>query len=299
MDINDRFLAIVIAAGLSSRMGGFKPLMDVGGKPVLLRLLDTIYSAGIGRAVVVTGYGRKDIEAALAGHRGGDQSRMNVVTIFNSDYESGMFGSIQTGIRCAVGHQAVSAALLFPVDVPLVSDKTITGLIRAWDHETPGDNFELSNVSDPTAALGVWEQGALDGGSELPGIGAQANTPRAREQGAHDSKPELPAFNGRGSVSRVWKQRAPDGRPAPPFAVPVYQGRNGHPLLIPREYFGEILNYKGEGGLKGVRAGYDESMIRYETDDRGCVLDMDTAEDYRQVLEHLDSEKYGKREWRK
>jgi CTP:molybdopterin cytidylyltransferase MocA len=68
--------------------------------------------------------------------------------------------------------------------------------------------------------------------------------------------------------------------------VPVCAGKNGHPLLIPPEYYTEILAGDGEGGLKGVRGKYDADMIRYDTNDAGCVLDMDTPEDYQTLLEY-------------
>ena len=213
---NENHIAIVIAAGLSSRMGSFKPLLDVGGKPALFKLLDTIKTAGIERVAVVMGYEHETLEAALRDC--GDES---IHALYNEDYESGMFSSVRTGIRYAAGILSAEnttdaarpliscpAALLFPVDVPLVAAETIRGLIVAY------------------------------------------------EQGG-----------------------------ASHFAVPFYNGKNGHPLLIPCKYFGEILEYTGEGGLKGVRSRHDSEMIRYEVDDAGCILDMDTSKDYEQILE--------------
>jgi len=249
---NNGYTAIVIAAGLSSRMDDFKPLLDIGEKPALFRLLDAIDAAGIERIAVVTGHGHETIEHALAnrslersaGSRLSGRyshethgvcsaaSDTSIDLVFNEVYESGMFSSIQTGIRRIAAPPAanadpsviaseakqsteptgagnVRAALLFPVDVPLVSAETIRGLIAAY------------------------EEGGASG-----------------------------------------------------FAVPVFRGTNGHPLLIPRAYFGEILDYAGGDGLKAVRNRHDAEMIRYETEDEGCVLDMDTPEDYKRILEY-------------
>ena len=197
------YSAIVIAAGLSSRMEAFKPLLDVCGKPVLFRLLDTIQASGIQRVIVVTGYRHTLVEAQL---RNFNEHR--VTTIYNADYEIGMFSSVQAGIREAARGWEAGDVLLFPVDVPLVDADTIAGLIRAY------------------------EQSGRSG-----------------------------------------------------FAVPVHNNNNGHPLLIPHKFFDEILNYTGEGGLKGVRSRHDGSLIRYHTDDAGCVLDIDTPEDYEALLE--------------
>ena len=217
-------VAVIIAAGLSSRMGEFKPLLDIGGKPALFRLLDTIRQVdSIMRVIVVTGHGYESISAALREYDGAGEGH-RVYTIYNKDYKEGMFSSVKAGIRAAGNN-----VLLFPADVPLVAAGTINGLIDAWER--------------------------LYGSS--PSVSAQGDS----SYGAARSASAGPA----------------------PFAVPVFGGRNGHPLLIPRERFKEILAFEGDGGLKAVRGRYDADMIRYVTDDEGCVLDMDTPEDYEKL----------------
>lgn len=213
--IKEAYAAIVIAAGLSERMGMFKPLLEISGKPALLHLLDSIRESGIETTLVVTGHERSLTEAAVNryitslrhSHRADNPNTgYRLLTVNNKEFKNGMFSSVKTGFSSAA-EMPIKAALLFPADVPLVSEKTIAGLIRTWEQQTES-----------------------------------------------------------------------------PFAVPVYEGKNGHPLLIPAKYFDEILSYKGEGGLKGVRSLYDKCMIRYETEDAGCVLDIDTPEDYAKLL---------------
>jgi len=235
---NEAYIAIVIAAGLSERMGSFKPLLDLGGRPALYRLIDSIRAANIETIVVVTGHEREAVEEATALYTSScafHEKNIAVNTIYrlltmnNEDYKSGMFSSVKAGIRKVsemlknAGFPAQShlASLLFLADVPLVSADTIRGLIREWE------NFRLSTFCVDTGPF--------------------------------------------------------------PFAVPVYQGKNGHPLLIPRGYYDEILSYPGEGGLKAIRNKYKDSMIRYETSDAGCVLDMNTQDDYTALLEYLKS----------
>jgi CTP:molybdopterin cytidylyltransferase MocA len=65
--------------------------------------------------------------------------------------------------------------------------------------------------------------------------------------------------------------------------LPRGRGATGHPLLVPAAHFEDILLYAGEGGLKAVRDRHASSLLRVETDDRGCVMDMDTPEDYGRV----------------
>ena len=60
-----RYGAVILAAGLSSRMKKFKPLLPVDGQPAIAGLAETIRSAGIRDIVVVTGYRRKDLQEVI------------------------------------------------------------------------------------------------------------------------------------------------------------------------------------------------------------------------------------------
>ena len=61
--------AMVLAAGLGSRLGGGppKPLRQVGGRALIDRALDMLAEAGVARAVVNTHHRAEEIEAHLAG----------------------------------------------------------------------------------------------------------------------------------------------------------------------------------------------------------------------------------------
>ena len=63
--------ALVPAAGRGSRLdrpGTPKPLVDVGGLPLVVRVLKQLEAAGVERAVVVTGYRRREVVRALTYH---------------------------------------------------------------------------------------------------------------------------------------------------------------------------------------------------------------------------------------
>ena len=65
---------------------------------------------------------------------------------------------------------------------------------------------------------------------------------------------------------------------------PVCRGRNGHPLLLRRETLDAVFRHDGRRGLKGA---LDKLAARtLETEDLGCLLDIDTAEDYRRLLDY-------------
>ena len=76
-----KLAGIVLAAGLSSRMGAFKPLLEVGGVSMVRRVVRLMRGAGADPILVVTGHRRRELEAHL---RDGD-----VELIHNLDYEIG------------------------------------------------------------------------------------------------------------------------------------------------------------------------------------------------------------------
>ncbi len=91
------FSAIVLAAGLSSRMeGGHKLLMPMDGETIFERSLKSIIEADFSEIIVVLGKEAERIENLIPKD---DRLRMVKNTIF----EQGMTSSIQTGITKATG----------------------------------------------------------------------------------------------------------------------------------------------------------------------------------------------------
>lgn len=121
-------IAIVLAAGLSSRIGDFKPLLPLGHKTLLEHVLMLYQSAGISDVRVITGY-RADDLTALAQHFGAR-------TIFNPDYSEGMFSSVVAGVSGL--SQACAGFFLHPVDIPLVKRGTILALQKALQKHSAG-----------------------------------------------------------------------------------------------------------------------------------------------------------------
>lgn len=84
--------AILLAAGLSSRMTGSKMLREVDGRP-LVRLALEHACAACGRVIVVLGHEAAAVRDALG------ELSPRVVVVENPHYRDGMFGSIQIGMR--------------------------------------------------------------------------------------------------------------------------------------------------------------------------------------------------------
>lgn len=121
----DEACAIVLAAGYSSRMGEFKPLMRLGGQTLLGRVVGLFRAAGVRNVVVVTGHRAKEVRA--------EACVLGVSAVHNERYEQGMFSSVVAGVR-----DLGSAAGFFvhPVDIPLVRADTVTALLDAFDGQT-------------------------------------------------------------------------------------------------------------------------------------------------------------------
>jgi CTP:molybdopterin cytidylyltransferase MocA len=117
----ERLAAIVLAAGRSSRMHGFKPLLQAGGRTLLERAVGAFTAVGIDDVVVVTGHRGDEVApaAALAGARVAPNAR----------FEEGMYSSVQAGV--AALDPGVSRFFLLPADVPLVRPETVGRLARA------------------------------------------------------------------------------------------------------------------------------------------------------------------------
>ena len=60
-----RFGAVILAAGLSSRMKAFKPLLPVDGRTAIEGLIETSKAAGLTDITVVTGHERKQLAETL------------------------------------------------------------------------------------------------------------------------------------------------------------------------------------------------------------------------------------------
>ncbi|HRE46154.1 MAG TPA: selenium cofactor biosynthesis protein YqeC [Aggregatilineales bacterium] len=66
--------------------------------------------------------------------------------------------------------------------------------------------------------------------------------------------------------------------------APSYKGRRGHPILIDRSLWGEILNLPKEGAPRDVINAHGEDTYYIETDNENILRDIDTPEDYREAL---------------
>lgn len=211
----NNIVGLIIAGGYSRRMGDFKPLLPINGETLIENRILSMAKAGIPIIFVVTGHKHKELETLIEKVKAEVSPSIQVITIYNENYDQGMFSSIRAGMKIidAISENHIKGALLLPVDYPLIDENHYVELHNAW--------------------LGNTDQ----------------------------------------------------------FAVPCYYGKKGHPLIIPKKAWKEILSYKGNKGLKGVTNKYEDGgeMLRVEMNDERVLLDIDTPKDYSRALE-WDSE---------
>jgi molybdenum cofactor cytidylyltransferase len=117
-----RISALILAAGLSSRMKTFKPLLRLGDQTLVERVIGLFAAAGIHDIVTVVGH-RSD---ELIGVVRQTPSRW----VLNASYRDGMFSSIQQGVRAL--DPSCDAFFLLPVDIPLVRLQSLLRLREAF-----------------------------------------------------------------------------------------------------------------------------------------------------------------------
>lgn len=111
----ERTGAVLAAAGLSSRMKSFKPMLPFRGTTISRHLITTLRSAGLSPIVVVTGFMAQELEQHLDGY--GAEFVRN-----GQFHETQMFDSIKLGIEALRGR--CQRVLIMPMDIPAIRPET-------------------------------------------------------------------------------------------------------------------------------------------------------------------------------
>lgn len=196
--MHDRIVALILAAGYSSRMGEFKPLLNFDGKPVIEWAISSFRKAGITDIRVVVGYQADKLFPVL--------HQLKVSPILNENYEMGMFSSIQAGLRSFATE--ADAFFLLPGDIPLIKKRTLEKMLK------------------------IFYQNKYD------------------------------------------------------VILPAFLSRPGHPPLISGNCFNRILNHDITGNLRSILQEYKDKTCQVEVADQGILMDMDTLEDYQNLLQY-------------
>ena len=115
--------AVVLAAGLSRRMGVQKLLLPFAGKTVVDHIVDQILASAVDEVHVVVGHEGERVRREL--------SDRHVSIVTNPDYESGMLSSTRCGLA-ALG-QECRAVLVALGDQPSITSKLIDQMIESFE----------------------------------------------------------------------------------------------------------------------------------------------------------------------
>jgi len=119
--------AIVLAAGLSRRMGTNKLLLPFGEHTVLAQVVSVLQACPLAEIVIVTGHEREKIEASLGRH-GAKCGGLRFV--YNPNFAAGdMLSSIQAGLRAM--RSDCDAALIVLGDQPQIEQRIVEQVIAA------------------------------------------------------------------------------------------------------------------------------------------------------------------------
>ena len=74
-------------------------------------------------------------------------------------------------------------------------------------------------------------------------------------------------------------------RERPPIARPAIGERHGHPVLFDRTVFDELRRAPLNEGAKAVVHAHAHELLNVAVDDEGCLIDIDTPEDYAALVD--------------
>lgn len=117
--------AIILSAGYSSRMNGFKPLLPVQGEYAVKRCIDLFKNAGIHNIVTVTGYRSDELVPFLREY--------NSDYGINENFKEGMYSSAVCGIQKLIQISDISAFFLLPVDICAIKVCTVQKLMHIYE----------------------------------------------------------------------------------------------------------------------------------------------------------------------
>lgn len=121
-----RVVAVLLAAGTSSRMGELKQLMPYRGRTIVEACVETLLASAVDEVLVVVGHRADEVAAAV--------SRFAVRVVRNDDYLEGMSSSVAAGVRAAPeGADAVMICLCDQPHVPVTVFDAVLAAYRERD----------------------------------------------------------------------------------------------------------------------------------------------------------------------
>lgn len=216
--------------------GSSKALRLLNGTSFMERMVTAFRKGGVSNIIVVTGY-QADKCAALA-------KELGVKSVKNPNFATGMFSSIQLGLKAALKEfPASKAVVVSPVDAALVLPRSVAALLEAWQAQSLGPHPERIIV---TAMNGCTGHPVLIPAAHIPAILARP----ASGEPVPEQDPDAPCGL-RGYYHYIAAQRG------------KYQLENYFNIIHPSE--------------ESITA--DQSLIEIPLPDAGVLSDLDSNAD--------------------
>lgn len=124
---------VVLAAGMSTRMGRNKLLLNFRDKPLVVHAVDTLLASKVDEIIVVLGHESEKVWDQLEAYAsqvsdGAEASRVRLVK--NPDYRDGLSTSVRAGVQ-AVSAEA-GAIMIYLADQPLIEPGDVDRIIAAF-----------------------------------------------------------------------------------------------------------------------------------------------------------------------
>jgi molybdenum cofactor cytidylyltransferase len=125
--------AVLLAAGQARRLDGRpKALLELGGVPLIRRVLIALSGAGVDEVAVVLGHRAADVEVAVRD--------FPVTLTHNPQYALGQASSVRAGLAALSGK--LDAVIVAVADQPLLNSADVTALISAFKKLKAGGSIE-------------------------------------------------------------------------------------------------------------------------------------------------------------
>jgi len=122
----EKVTGLILAAGISSRMGKTKQLLKIGGKTLVERVVQEALQSDLDEVVLVLGY-RAGVVRDVLSPALNDKKLM---VIENPHYEEGMSSSIRAGLEMVKDHAEQVMILL--ADMPHINSHIINHLLAGY-----------------------------------------------------------------------------------------------------------------------------------------------------------------------
>ena len=119
--MEEKITGILLAAGLSTRMGTPKQLLPFGNSTMIETVIDNLLQSKLGEVIVVIGHQADLIRSTIKSEP--------VQIVFNPNFCDGMLSSVQCGLRSVLKSSSAFAITL--VDQPLITPDLIDIVIAA------------------------------------------------------------------------------------------------------------------------------------------------------------------------